>query len=75
MTSFLADTNVWLRYVDPGSAHHVLAARALEAITSKGKIILVPQTLTEFWVVATRPLGVNGFGWSSEKTANLLRDR
>lgn len=29
-------------------------------------LVLAPQVLVEFWVVATRPVDVNGFGWTTE---------
>ena len=58
MLIFIADTNVWLRFVDIESAHHQPAVLALEEIATKGDLYLVPQNLFEFWVVATRPLMV-----------------
>jgi hypothetical protein len=30
--------------------------------------VITAQVLIEFWVVATRPIEVNGLGWSVEKT-------
>jgi predicted nucleic acid-binding protein len=35
-------------------------------------ILLVPQVVFEFWVVATRPPDVNGFGWNPEATHATL---
>jgi predicted nucleic acid-binding protein len=39
-----------------------------EIIGQGGECFLTPQVLIEFWVVATRPLEVNGLGWTTRKT-------
>jgi hypothetical protein len=39
-----------------------------EIIGQGGECFLTPQVLIEFWVVATRPLEVNGLGWTTQKT-------
>jgi len=33
---------------------------------------LTAQVLIELWVVATRPVGVNGLGWSIEQTRQVI---
>lgn len=33
---------------------------------------LTAQVLIELWVVATRPVDVNGLGWSVEQTRNVI---
>jgi predicted nucleic acid-binding protein len=37
-------------------------------IRQGGKCLITPQVLIEFWAVATRPLNVNGLGWTAKKT-------
>jgi predicted nucleic acid-binding protein len=70
MLSFIADTNVILRSIDPGSPQHTVATEAIAALLRRGdQIFLTPQILIEFWAVATRPRNVNGFGWSVERTS------
>jgi predicted nucleic acid-binding protein len=39
-----------------------------EIIGRGGECFVTPQVLIEFWVVATRPLEVNGLGWTTRKT-------
>jgi predicted nucleic acid-binding protein len=57
------DANVLLRFSDPAAAQHPTAVAALAALHAQGHILrTVPQSLYEFWVVATRPVAVNGLG-------------
>jgi predicted nucleic acid-binding protein len=61
----LLDTNILSRMAQPGHAHHRAAIDATTALPLRGDVLcLVPQVLYEFWVVATRPTGVNGLGLS-----------
>jgi predicted nucleic acid-binding protein len=64
-TPILLDTNILLRL---GGAEHPQHEKAVAAIDilhrSNLKPVLVPQVLYEYWVVATRPLEVNGLGMS-----------
>jgi hypothetical protein len=39
-----------------------------------GKLCLVSQNLYEFWVVATRPTNVNGFGPDATAAASMIDD-
>lgn len=69
MATYLADTNLLLRLADPASPQHTVATQALAQLLRKGdEVYLTPQNFIEFWAVATRPLDVNGFGWSRERT-------
>lgn len=73
MARVLADTNLWLRFADARSASHQLSLSALSEIPKAGHdICITPQVAVEFWVVATRPLEVNGLGWTSERTDAFL---
>jgi len=59
------DANVLLRFVDPTAAQHPTAVAALAALRAQGDSLrTVPQSLYEFWVVATRPIANNGLGLS-----------
>jgi predicted nucleic acid-binding protein len=64
MARYLLDTNVLLRIANATDAQHQLAAAAtLQLISNGDNLVLTPQTLIEFWSVATRPLQANGLGW------------
>ncbi|MCB0190558.1 MAG: PIN domain-containing protein [Anaerolineae bacterium] len=65
MPDYLLDTNILLRVVQPHAPTHKLAVAAVTHILEKGdNVLLTSQNLIEFWAVATRPIEVNGFGWS-----------
>lgn len=64
MTTYLLDTNVWLRTVQPAAPQHALAVAALTALASQGDdIVITAQNVIEFWSVATLPADANGLGW------------
>ena len=59
----LIDTNLLLRLEDAGHAHHDTAVAVIDWLAAHGhEAVIVPQVLYEYWVVATRPLNVNGLG-------------
>ncbi len=59
------DTNILTRVAQPGHPMHENALDALAALRQRGEeLCILPQNLYEFWVVATRPLSVNGLGMS-----------
>lgn len=73
MTSYLLDTNVILRASDPASETHSLAAESVFLLlTENHECFLTAQVLIEFWVVATRPIEVNGLGWTAERTRQQI---
>jgi predicted nucleic acid-binding protein len=75
MASYLVDTNLLLRLVDPGSPQHRAATEALARLFGQAdEVYLTPQNLIEFWAVATRPVEANGFGWSSERTGQEVAE-
>jgi predicted nucleic acid-binding protein len=75
MAAFLADTNVLLRIVDPGSPEHEVAISYVAELQRKGEAIYhVAQNLYEFWAVATRPIASNGLGWDSERTKQEIEE-
>jgi predicted nucleic acid-binding protein len=59
----LLDTNVLLRLAQPTSKDHMTAQEAiLKLVSARIEICVVPQSIYEYWVVATRPVAVNGLG-------------
>ena len=66
--AYLADTNLSLRAVQQGHPMHVAARRSIDRLLARGETVyLVPQNLTEFRVVATRPEERNGLGMTRPK--------
>ena len=64
MSRILLDTNVVLRWLERGAREHAVVVEAIRRLTLQGtQLVLAPQVLIEFWVVATRPVEANGFGW------------
>lgn len=62
----LLDTNILLRLAQPLSVEHSIAKGAILQLAGAEIVsCIVPQSLYEFWVVATRPLSSNGLGWSA----------
>lgn len=52
---------------------HEIAVQAVKTLLSQGEMLcVIPQNLIEFWVVATRPVDVNGLGLSSTEALNEL---
>lgn len=72
--SYLVDTNVLLRSVQP---QHPMRKDAVSAtLTLKGrgeKLCIIPQNLIEFWAVATRPVSANGLELSVADAAKELK--
>lgn len=74
MPAHLLDTNILLRSSDPDSSSYQSTRDCVAALASrKDELFITPQTLIEFWAVATRPIEVNGLGWDSRKAAEELR--
>ena len=73
MTKYLLDTNVVLWFSNPSDSQHDLATEAVATLLSQGnECYLTGQVLIELWVVATRPVNVNGLGWSVEQTHDVI---
>ena len=69
MTHYLLDTNILLRSRDIASPDYNLVDRTIRYLISNNhRCFITSQVLIEFWVVATRPLSVNGLGWTPEET-------
>jgi predicted nucleic acid-binding protein len=73
VTKYLLDTNILLRASDRTSPRYDLAVNSVASLIAQGhKCVITPQVLIEFWVVATRPIDVNGLGWSVERTESKI---
>lgn len=73
MTKYLLDTNILLRASDRTSPRYSLAVNSVASLIAQGhECVITPQVLIEFWVVATRPIDVNGLGWSIEQTESKI---
>jgi hypothetical protein len=67
------DANVLLRFADPTAAQHPAAVAALSVLRVQGDSLrTLPQSLYEFWVVATRPVANNGLGLSVTECEQTL---
>lgn len=61
----LVDTNILLRLAQANHPMHATAQAAVSFLQHAGQTLqAVPQNIYEFWVVATRPVAVNGLGLS-----------
>jgi predicted nucleic acid-binding protein len=58
----LLDTNILLRSKQKNSPHFIEISEKLLSLVEQDELIIAPQTVYEFYVVATRPVDVNGFG-------------
>src|SRR5262245_29111037 len=71
----LLDTNLLTRMTRSRDAQAAIARSAIQTLVDRGEqIIVVPQNLYEFWVVATRasgppPGGSNGLGMTPQQTS------
>lgn len=73
MAKYLLDTNIVLRFSNPSDAQHDLAKAAVATLLMQGnECYLASQVLIELWVVATRPIDVNGLGWSIQQARNII---
>lgn len=69
----LLDSNVVLRLLARSDRQHAVAEEAVaKALRSGYRLQLVPQVVMESWVVLTRPIEVNGFGWPAAVASEAL---
>jgi predicted nucleic acid-binding protein len=67
--SFLADTNILLRFFRTADPEHPLVRMAVTALLARGETLhSTQQNRRELWSVCTRPAGVNGFGLTVPET-------
>lgn len=71
----LLDTNILLRLLNTADPQHGLVVEAMDVlIEQEYTLVVTPQVLIEFYVVATRPTSVNGFGWKPRDAARKIAD-
>jgi predicted nucleic acid-binding protein len=70
----LLDSNILLRLAQPDHPLYRVSADAVNLLNSRERqlIAIAPQALYEMYVVATRPVEVNGLGWSPSDAHNEL---
>ena len=67
--TWLLDTNVLGRLANTSDAAHAEATAAVLKLHRQGEVVHVtPQNLIEFRNMATRPVAVNGLGFSAAET-------
>lgn len=68
--SVLVDTNVLLRSIEPRHRMQRAADDSVQTLRRQGeRLVLAPQNVYEFWVVAMRPVAQNGLGLTSLEAA------
>ncbi len=73
--SFAVDTNILARSIHEGHPMQQVAKTAVRILLDRGETVCVlAQSLYEFWVIATRPSEVNGFGMSAVEAQTMLAD-
>ena len=73
--SYLVDTNVLLRSVQPTHSAHDTAVNAIQMLLERSETLcLTSQNLIEFWAVATRPIAANGLGWTVAETMQEIAE-
>lgn len=73
--SYAIDTNVLARTVHKNHPMQPVAKRAINQLLEDGETLFVlSQSLYEFWVMATRPTEVNGFGMSLAEATTKIAD-
>jgi predicted nucleic acid-binding protein len=62
---YLVDSNILLRHIEPRHPMHREAVNAVAALPNAGEsVYVIPQNISEFWNVCTRPLNKNGLGFT-----------
>ena len=73
--TYLIDTNVLLRWSDADSPSHRVCRDAIVRLADAGaELRICAQVAVEYWVSATRPVEVNGFGLSFSQADSNLAD-
>jgi predicted nucleic acid-binding protein len=66
---YLVDTNVLLRWVNPGAKEYLVARSAIHQLRNAGSTLCyASQNLGEFWNVLTRPVTANGYGLTPQES-------
>jgi len=71
----LLDSNILVRQFDLGSSQRLLALSSVEnLIKANEDVVIFAQGVIEFWSVVTRPLNVNGLGWSPAQADAAIKN-
>ncbi|QEI44125.1 hypothetical protein BMF77_04753 [Dolichospermum sp. UHCC 0315A] len=74
MSNYLLDTNILLRSRDTTSPDFHLVDKTIKYLISNNhQCFITSQVIIEFWVVATRPVNVNGLGWTGKQTTQAVQ--
>ena len=66
--SVLLDTNFLISLGDPKRADHAAAVAAYRTLRlGRERLVVVPQVVYEYWVVATKPVANNGLGFDAPR--------
>lgn len=70
---WLIDTSILVRAIHAGDPHRRLAIDAITFLRGRGdRLFVVPQSIIEFWAVATRPASANGLNLSTNEAEKEL---
>jgi len=71
--SYTLDSNILLRSIEEDHPQHDETLEVINKLIGRGaEIFLLPQSLYEFWVVATRPKKDNGLELSAAEAEAIL---
>lgn len=71
----LLDSNVLLRWSDSKASEHASCMEAVSRLAQSSNLVCVcAQVIIESYVVATRPVEVNGLGFSPSEARQTLTD-
>src|SRR5437879_5396477 len=75
--NILLDSNILTRSAQPTHPMHQTAVLSVKTLRGRGdELFIAPQSLYEFWVVATRPIQSKGLGMTFQQSAaELVRIR
>lgn len=71
----LLDSNIFVRQFDIASPLRAQALSSVENLIKAGEdVVIFPQVIIEFWSVVTRPLNVNGLGWTPTQAEAAIKN-
>jgi predicted nucleic acid-binding protein len=74
VTSYLIDSNILIRWVQPIDPDYAAVESALGALARQGAILCyTSQNLAEFWNACTRPIERNGYGLAPKEADRRAR--
>lgn len=72
--SYLLDSNILCRIARPDDPQHGVSRDAVRTLILRGEeLVITPQVVREFWVVATRPRANNGLGMTPTEAMESLQ--